>query len=396
MLMKRFGWLVLLMLVASPGWAAKKITVEQLKQMLTSMQAAGKSDADVVAALKDVELGEELTTPMMDSFSSLVPGQLTTEQLYILEIRSAILPPPAADIPSAPAPDAAAQKAILDKTFEYASKTYAQLPAVTATKVERRFQDNAQINPGSVGAHSTAVVAGPTPPIRYSGSNDYSVTFKNGAEENPLAKEKTHWGDNGLIALLGQQPVLSTVLAEAQAGGKINFVRWESVYGHQTAVFSFAVDKKKTHYAVNYCCFPEDTDAADQDLNMRGGVGPVAGGASASTQPGGNSQGNYMKNANWKPVKATVPYHGEFFVDPNTGIVVRLITVADFKSSELVRQEDQRIDYAVETVGDKSLVLPVRDIVETLELPYGDSVQGRQTLRHTLFTSAYKNYQAGS
>ena len=381
--MKRFGWLLVLMLVASPGWAAKKITVQQLKDLLTSMQAAKKSDADTAAALKDVELSEELTTPMMDSFSGLVPGQLTTEQLYILEIRSAILPAPAADIPTAPAPDAAAQKAILDKVFDYSTKTYAQLPAVSATKVTRRFQDNPQMSQGSLGAHSTATVAPPTSPIRYSGSNDYPVVFKSGVEENPLANDKTHWGDNGMIALLGQQPVLSTVLEEAQAGGKINFVRWETVYGHQAAVFSFAVDKKKTHYAVNYCCFPESTDAADQDMNMRGTNGP-----------GGNSQGNYRSNSNWKPVKAIVPYHGEIFVDPATGIVVRLITQADFKGSELVRQEDQRIDYAVETVGGKSLVLPARSIVDTTELPWGDSIQGRLALRHTLFTSTYKDYQA--
>jgi hypothetical protein len=381
------------MLVASPGWAAKKITVQQLKDLLTSLQQAKKSDEDTAAALRDVDLSEELTTPMMDSFAGMVPGQLTTEQLYILEIRSAILPPPSADIPTAPAPDAAAQKAILDKALDYSTKVYAQLPAVSATKVERRFQDNPQINAGSVGSHSTAVVAGPTSPIRYKGANDYSVTFHSGAEDNPLAKEKTHWGDNGMIALLGQQPVLPTVLQEAEAGGKVTFVRWESVYGHQAAVFSFAVDKKKTHYAVNYCCFPESTDTADQDINMRGGSGTSVG-TSASNQPGGNAQGNYMPNANWKPVKTTVPYHGEIFIDPNTGIVVRLITQADFKSSELVRQEDQRIDYAVETVGGKELVLPVRSTIETQELPWGDSIQGRQALRHTLFTSTYKNYQA--
>jgi hypothetical protein len=162
-------------------------------------------------------------------------------------------------------------------------------------------------------------------------------------------------------------------------------VRWETVYGHQAAVFNFSVDKKKTHYAVDYCCFPESTDAADQDMNMRGTNGP-----------GGNSQGNYRSNSNWKPVKAIVPYHGEIFVDPATGIVVRLITQAEFKGSELVRQEDQRIDYAVETVGGKSLVLPARCIVDTTELPWGDSIQGRMTLRHTLFTSTYKDYQAGS
>jgi len=47
--MKRFGWLLVLMLVASPGWAAKKITVQQLKDLLASMLEAKKTDVDFAA-----------------------------------------------------------------------------------------------------------------------------------------------------------------------------------------------------------------------------------------------------------------------------------------------------------------------------------------------------------
>ncbi|MGA2087140.1 MAG: hypothetical protein ABSG60_16650, partial [Terracidiphilus sp.] len=59
--MKRFGWILALLLAASPSWAAKKITVQQLKDLLISLQQEKKTDADVAVQLRQVELTEELT-----------------------------------------------------------------------------------------------------------------------------------------------------------------------------------------------------------------------------------------------------------------------------------------------------------------------------------------------
>jgi hypothetical protein len=392
-LKNRLGWLLCLMLVASPVWAAKKITVEQLKDLLSGMQAAQKSDADVGAALQTVELTEQLTLPTMESLAKKYPGQNIAQQLFVLEISSALLAPPAADIPTAPAPDAAAQKAILDKAFDYSGKTFAQLPAVSVTKTIRRFQDNPPLTRGNTNGippHSFT-------PIQYASVDDYTVALRNGAEANPLLNEKKSWGANGIVAPLGQQPILNKVLEEAQGSGRISFVRWELIDGRQAAVFSFAVDKKKTHYAVNYCCFPEDeaSGGADKDLNMRGGTGAAVGGFSPRVQAV-QAQDVYPGFSSWKAFKATVPYHGEFAVDPNSGVVVRLTTVAEFKSSGWVRQENQRIDYAEEKVGDKSLVLPVRSIIDSAEQPFGDTESKDPSVRHTLYTAAYKDYKPAS
>jgi hypothetical protein len=377
---KRFVWLVVVLLIASPGWAAKKMTVEELKGLLAANQKAQKSDADVAAELKDVELTEELTHSSMDSVKPLVPGKLTTEQLFVLEIRSAVLPPPTSEIPATAAPDAAKQKAILDKATEYVTKTYAQMPALTATRTLRRFQDNASQDQPALGSHSSAVLAATYTPIHYTASDDASVTFKNGIEVNPLVGEKTHWGDNSMIALLGQAPDPGTVLADAQAAGKVSWLRWQTVSGHDLAVFSYSVDKKKTHYAVNYCCFPETSQLGA--VGMRGTVN-------------GGETGNYQTNARWKEFKATEPYHGEIFVDPDTGVIYRLITEVEFKGSDPVKTENQRIDYGVESLGDKKLVVPGFVTIDTVERPYPDSPQGRFILRHTLFTATYSGYKLG-
>jgi hypothetical protein len=391
--MKRFGWLLVLMLVASPGWAAKKINVQQLKDLLASMQAAKITDGEVAAALENVELTEELTPSAIDSLARQYPGSDTAQQLFVLEIRSAVLAPPPADIPAAPAPDAAAQKAILDKVFDYASKTFAQLPVVSGTKTVRRFQDNP---PFATGPRNAALSPSFTR-IRYGDLDDYTVTNRGGAETNPLLGVKKSWGANGVVAPLGQQPVLSQVLEEAQESGRIGFARWQSIDGIQAAVFSFAVDKKKSHFAVNYCCFPGQDAAgggAGADLNMRGGSSAVVGGFSpvaAAVQAGDL----YPGFSNWKAVKVTVPYHGEFAVDPKSGVALRLTTVAEFKSG-WVREENQRIDYQVEKVGDKSLVLPGRSSIYTVEQPFGDIESRDPSVRHTLFIAVYKDYKPAS
>lgn len=391
--MKRFGWIFVLLIAASPAWAAKNITVQQLKDLLVADQQAKKADADVAGDLKQVVLTEELTRAVMNSLVEYVPGPQSTEQIYVLEARSAILAPPTSDLPATPAPDAATQKAILDKAVDYATKTYAQLPTVTATKTTIRFQDNMEATAASSGMHSGATDNASSDPnlvnasqfVHYINSTENTVEIKNGVEENPLAKDKTQWGVNKMIALIANGPALYNVLQEAQAAGQISFVRWETVNGKAAAVFAFAVDKKKTHYAVNYCCFPDVDQAGMMSYSAR------------SQSSGPQAHGNLQTVTSWKNYKATVPYKGEIFVDPDTGIVVRLVTQAEFKNTEVVHQEDQRIDFAPVPVGSKTLVLPVKTVINTEVVPNGDSqATGKYSTRHTLFTAEYKSYQAAS
>ena len=394
--MKRFGWILVILLMASPAWAAKKVTVQQLKDLLVSLQQAKKADADVASELKQVELSEELTRSAMNSLIDYVPGPYSTEQIYVLEARSAVLAPPAADLPATPAPDAAGQKALLDKAADYTAKTYKQLPSLTATKTTIRFQDNMEAMAASSGMHSSAKEMSSNPAlvvasqfVHYINSTETPVESENGIEKLSTAKDKTPWGANAQIALQGQGPALSTVLDEAQAAGKINWLRWETVNGKQTAVFAFAVDKKKSHYTVNYCCFPDTDQTGSVRFTGQNGTGAPGGSAGG----GGGAKGNLQTNTNWKNYKATVPYHGELFIDQDTGIVVRLISEAEFKPSEVVHQEDQRIDYGPVTVGGKMLVLPINTVINTEVVPNGDSGAGKFSTRHTLFTSEYKNYQ---
>jgi hypothetical protein len=396
--MKQFGWLLVVLLAAVPAWSAKKVTVQELKATLESLQQAKKADADVATALKQLELSEQLTRPVMNSLVGFVPGPLSTEQIYVLEARSAELPPPASDLPATAAPDAAAQKAILDKAADYVSKTYSQMPSLSATKTTIRFQDNVEAAAPSSGMHGSAqdVSTGSSfvtafQFIHYINSTESPVVNVHGSEQAPSDKDKTPWGANKMIALQEPDPNLGTVFQEAQDAGTIKWLRWELVNGKPAAVYNFDVPKKKSHFAVNVCCFPSVEQAGSVRFSGANGVGQPGGSQGAS----GGAKGNLQTNTDWHPYKASVPYHGELFIDPDTGIVVRMITNADLKQSEVVHQEDTRVDFGPVTVDGKSLVLPVKTVINTEVVPNGDSGSaGRYSVRRTLFSTEYKDYQA--
>ena len=397
--MRRCGWLLVVLMLASPAWAARKVTVQQLKELLVSLQQANKSDADVASALKMIELSEELTRTTMNSLVSYVPGPLSTEQVYILEAESATLAPPASDLPSDAAPDAAAQKAILDKAVDYASKTYAQLPHLTASKTTLRFQDNVEAVEGCSGlagctkeADVSFGLSTPVSFLHFIHSTETHVTSDHGVEKLPQVKDKTRWGANRMIELFEPDPSLGAVLQEAQATGSIQWQRWELVNGKQAAVYSFMVHKKDSRMAVDVCCFPDVTQAGVARFYNSMSASSIAGSEAAPGGAGGVA-GNAQTSTDWLHFKATVPYHGELFIEPDSGIVVRMITEAEFKASEVVHQIDTRIDYGPVAVGGKVLVLPVRTILNTEVVPNGESGAGRYTSRRTLFTSEYKGYQ---
>jgi len=375
--------------MTTPAWAAKKITVQQLKELLTTLQQEKKDDDAVAAELKQIEPSEQMDRATLNALVSYLPspGPLSTEQIYVLEARSALLAPPAADLPATAAPDAAAQQAILSKAADYVSKTYAQLPHFTATKITARFQDNIEVVPESSGLHSGATDVSTnsafTPAnlfVRYINQISVPVESSSGVEKNPT-DSKTRWGANGQIALLGPTPVLTTVLEEAQAAGKISFLRWEKVTGVDTAVFTFSVDKKKSHYAILDCCFPDSDQTGRVQFT------------SAALGGSGSAKGNLQTVTSWKPFKTSAPYHGELFIDPASGTVLRLITQAELKPTDEVHQEDTRIDYGPATIDGKTLIVPIKTFVISEVVPNGDSGAGKYTTRHTFLTSEYKDYK---
>jgi hypothetical protein len=395
--MKRIGRIALLLLVAVPAFpAAKKITVAELKDMLATMHAQNKSDEDVANALKQVVLSEELDRATMNAFSDQVPGKLSTEQIYVLEARSALLPPPPSAVPATPALDAAAQQAVLNKAATYASSIWGQLPDLTATKTTLRFQDNVEALADGSSMHggstdsNVGLWVNPYNFIHYINSTDTEIAFDKGEERIP--QDKTQWGRNKMIQSMEPDPDPSTIFEEAKDNGDLKWERWELVNGKPAAVFSYNVSKKKSRMAVDVCCFPQIDQAGIASFTGQNGTG----GTGSSPGAAGGARGNFQTNTDWDHYKEkNVGYHGEFFIDPDTGIIVRMNTIDEQKTSDMVHQLDTRVDYAPVMVGSKPLIVPVRSVMITEVVPNGEAGAGGFSTRTTLFTSEYKNYAPG-
>jgi len=394
--MNRFGW-ILLLVAAVPSLLSadtKKLTVAQLQDMLTSLQAARKSDEGVANELKQIELTEEFTAATMNGMANLVPGPLSTEQMYVLEARSSMLPPPASDLPSAAAPDAAAQQAMLSKARDYVSRTYAQLPHLTASRMTARFQDGTVAAPtyssvqGGITDNKDPVLDQAKNWVRLMNSRADTVESDNGNEK--LVKDKTPWGSNGMTASVGPPLTLNTAMQEIASNGDPKWLRWQLINGKQVAVYSFTIDKKKTHFSVLYCCFPQTDVAGTTHL-----ASPLGSSLSGSGASGGAAgpPGNVQNNVQWTNFKANSSYHGELFLDPDTGTVVRLITKADFKPSDFVHYENIRTDYASVPVGGKSMIVPTRSFTVAELVPNGDANAARVTIRHQFVTQTYRDYK---
>jgi len=209
--------------------------------------------------------------------------------------------------------------------------------------------------------------------MRMLGTHTEVVESDKGIEKPPVVKNKIPWGINGQVSEGGAGPILSIILQEAAASGKLQWLRWETIGSKPAAVFAFQVDKKKSHYEVNYCCFP-----VTQDTGRMGYEGTDA---------------NFQTGTDWKAFKTIVGYRGEFFIDPDTGIIRRIVTQAGLKPTDFVHQEDMRIDYGPAEVAGKEYILPQDSFTFTEVVPNGDNYAARYSVRHTLFNVTYKNYQ---
>jgi|HubBroStandDraft_1064217.scaffolds.fasta_scaffold12975_2 hypothetical protein len=373
---RSFCVLALVMLASASAFAAKRVSLQELTQMLTTFHDSQKSDEYVADQLKQLELSEEMSSADRDSLGQLLPGTISLEQLEILRGRSVFNPPPASRVSSTPAPDAGTQKTILDNAGKWITGAFLRSPAFTATKATLRYQDDA----GKVADHPGLLVDMPNTYTQLYESHKDTVAITQGAEKIVESEDaKTKWGMNGQVSEGGPVPPLPEMFQEATATGKIAFARWDTSFDKPVAVFSFSVDKKKTRYTVLYCCFP-DTETATHVASESDVMVP-----------------NQVQSVStWEPFKKTVPYHGFFYIEPTTGAILRTLTFAELKPGDTVRTEDVRNDYTTGDLDGKTCILPERSITVNEVVPGADTGTHSFFVRHGLLMSIYSNYHSGT
>lgn len=332
--------LLVLLVLAVPAFAAKRISVDQLEQIVSS--AHGKPDTKAAQQLYELELTERLSPARLARAQSSLPGPVSRQALLAIADASAFLDLPAADIPANPAPGREAQDAMWDRTMEYADQAIAHLPNFFATRNTIRFEDTPSEPP-----HNTTETI-KYAPLHSVGSASATVLYRDGHEfiDSGDKPHKSFDPSDFELSAAGEfGPILATVLADSERNGLV-WSHWEQGPAGLMAVFRYSVSKEGSHYTVT---FPNP----DQDKQILPG------------------------------------YHGEIGINPQDGSILRLTMVADLKPTDPGTTAGLMVEYGPVEIGGNTYICPVRSVALSLVwIVHGESnaMTGEHTSRGPLQT----------
>ena len=239
--MQKLGLLLLAAGIAVPGFAATRVTVEQLEHVLAA--AHGKPDLKVAKQLSDLELSERLSAAKLSRWEADSPGPESRQALVALADLSVFLDPPAAEIPATATPDMDTQRKIMAQAVDYAVRTISKLPDFFATRDTIHFEDTPprQLDTGYRQLHP---VARTSATLLYRDGKE--VVDSGAAKGSPSQQAAPALTTSGVFGL-----ILGTVLVDS-SHGKLVWSHWEQAAAGAEAVFHYAVSREQSHYRVEF------------------------------------------------------------------------------------------------------------------------------------------------
>ncbi len=331
---------------------ARRVTVVQLEEAVTTGEAEHRADLDFARQIGELEMSEQLTVRTLVHFAANHKlGPRTALALQLLSDQSVFLAPPADELPATAPPDAALQQQMLDAARAYSVETWAHLPNFFVTRITHRFDDS----PHVLIKGDWPVRAGLQPV----GMSSRQVTFQGGKEvQDPTSQSAAansnssqelglrSWGEFG--------PELTVVLADL-AKHKVDFKHWEQIGTRLAAVFQYQVPREASHYAVSFCCIRNAKSI---------------GGPRVSYGNRGQSQGPSPYQANSVDLGTYVEtpgYHGTIAIDPATGAVLRITIQAELSHGDPLLRAETMVEYSSVGIGDRQFICPVRSIAISME-----------------------------
>ncbi|HMG84420.1 MAG TPA: hypothetical protein VK574_01680 [Terracidiphilus sp.] len=270
--------------------------------------------------IDNIQLSERLTPATLDRIvKQHTFGPRTQRELQLLADRSALMDPPARELPAQPASDANQQQHMLDAARAFVFQTLTHLPNFFATRTTERF---AGISP-EVNKTGKPVHIGLYP----RGASTREITFRNGREViDPMKAPRSaqslptmgleSWGE------FGPEPAI--VLLGAITG-TVAFHHWEQEPAGLVAVYRYSVPEQDSKYEVNYTC------------------------------NGSNA------------FHAQPAYHGSLAIDPVSGAILRLTLLADSKPEDPISHVASVIEYGPVDIGGQTYICPIRSLAFSVE-----------------------------
>jgi len=342
-----------------PATTFRHGTVQELRQILAALQAAKKTDSAMAERVASLELTEQLTQPTLEQIAlEIKPGPKTAQVLDLLADSSALLALPSNELPAIAKPDMAAQRSIFAAAINYVAETLPHLPDFIATRETQSF-DNSPL----LLSHSGYA---PHTDLHLVGTFSRTVTYRSGKEvldapdSASAGKPKRVAGPAGLTTWGEFGPVLSIVLLDATKG-KVTWDHWERTSGGQVAVFHYEVPKQASHYTVDFCCAWNNLDQASSDKQLG--------------------------------YHGTPAYHGNFYLDPATGAILRITLDAELNSTDPITRAEVSVKYGNVDIDGKSYFCPVRSVAVSVDWNRpGSAIPGGDLQVVRINEVAFKDY----
>jgi hypothetical protein len=327
--------LVLLIAMALPAWAEKRVTVAQLEQTLTTIRAAHKPDEEIARQIAGIKLSERITEATLTRLKAhLDADSQAALALQLLADQSAFLDPPANELPATSVPDDATQQRMLEAARNYVAQMLPRLPNFLATRSTRRYEDSPQELkmggwPVRLGLH-----------LVDTSSREISVRDERGSMPSAVWQEQSGLTSKGEFG-----STLGMILADTSKG-KVTWSHWEQIAGDPAAVFQYSVPRSSSNYEVI-----DYQQPAAEYANLTGrqgvaGIGPRLSGHSSDITP-----------------TITRPaYHGSLWLDPATGTILRITIEAEAKGGAPFQRASILVEYAPVQIGDSRFICPVRSV----------------------------------
>ncbi len=319
-------------MVVLPAWAAKRVSVAQLEQILAA--SAHRTDAETAKQVNALESSERISDTTLDRLTrQYARGPQTSVALQLLADHSAFLDLPASELPAIPPPDAATQRRQLAAAQDFAVQTLPRLPNLFATRTTYSFDNSPQeVKKGAwleeAGIH-----------LVETSKTEVSVRSepKNLAASSPAGPHRqtglVSWGEFGSALLL--------ILSDS-AHGATTWSHWEQSPEGLVSVFHYEVPKSASHY---------DISTPAEEITHLGGSARWG----YRGSPGNDSSAS-------KRVLIRPDYHGSLWIDPANGTILRVSLVADVKGSSDLDRAAILVEYGPVRIGDKAFICPIRSL----------------------------------
>ncbi|MDR3791863.1 MAG: hypothetical protein P4L03_00650 [Terracidiphilus sp.] len=162
--------------------------------------------------------------------------------------------------------------------------------------------------------------------MHFTSQHRREVAYREGRELPASGSNDTSASTNQGLATFGEfGPVLDTVFADS-AYGSFTWNRWQTGPTGPLAVFRYTVPESASHYQIDLCCWSTETDHTPHKYHG-------------------------------KPA-----YHGEIFIDPDTGAVARITLEADLDPGAMLTASAIAVDFAPVSIAGWSYICPVRGV----------------------------------